>query len=33
VIVLASIHTLAALKHHFVGKNATLSRMLSNKGV
>jgi len=32
VIVLASIHALAALKHHFVGKNTTLSRMLSNKG-
>ena len=32
VIFLASFHALAALKHHFVGKNTTLSRMLSVSG-
>jgi cytochrome b561 len=32
VIFLASFHTLAALKHHVVRKNTTLSRMLSISG-
>ena len=30
-IVLASLHLLAALKHHFINKNNTLKRMLSTK--
>ncbi len=30
-IILASLHMLAALKHHFINKNNTLKRMLSSK--